>query len=45
MTTAADIPLRVASGYGEVTLDKPLIRCIYEQICDNKIDVANLIRW
>ena len=40
LTTASDIPLRVASGYSEIVPDKPLIKCIHEQIGDNKIDVA-----
>jgi hypothetical protein len=40
ITTGADIPLRVASGYGELEINKPLIKCIHEQIGDNKIDIA-----
>jgi RecA-family ATPase len=40
VTTAADIPLRVATGYSELHVDKPLVKCIHEQIGDNKIDAA-----
>jgi hypothetical protein len=40
ITTGADIPLRVANGYGELEINKPLVKCIHEQIGDNKIDIA-----
>jgi RecA-family ATPase len=43
MTSGNDLPLRVAQSYTQVQLqtDHRLIKCIAEQIGDNKIDAAN----
>ena len=40
MTTATEVPLKVASGYSELKIDKGLVDCISEQIEANAIDVA-----
>jgi RecA-family ATPase len=40
MTTGSEVPLRVAQGYGNLNIDHRLVKCITEQIGDNKIDVA-----
>jgi RecA-family ATPase len=44
MTSGNEVPLRVAEGYNQVRLqtDHRLIKCISEQIGDNKISAANL---
>jgi hypothetical protein len=43
MTSGNEVPLRVAQSYSQlqVQTDHRLIKCIAEQIGDNKIDVAN----
>jgi RecA-family ATPase len=43
MTSGNEVPLRVAQSYSQVQVqtDHRLIKCIAEQIGDNKIDVAN----
>jgi AAA domain len=43
MTSGNEVPLRVAQSYTQVQLqtDHRLVKCIAEQIGDNKIDVAN----
>jgi hypothetical protein len=41
LTTATDFPLRVASGYSEIVPDKPLIKCIHEQIGDKAQPAGN----
>jgi hypothetical protein len=40
LTNAQTVPLRVAEGYSEIELNTRLIKCIHEQIGDNKIDVC-----
>jgi hypothetical protein len=43
MTSGNEVPLRVAQSYSQVQVqtDHRLVKCIAEQIGDNKIDVAN----
>jgi RecA-family ATPase len=40
MTSGNEIPLRVAQGYSNLSIDHRLVKCITEAIGDNKIDVA-----
>jgi AAA domain len=40
MTSGNEVPLRVAQGYGNLNIDHRLVKCITEQIGDNRIDVA-----
>jgi RecA-family ATPase len=40
ITNTQTVPLRVAEGYSEIELNTRLIKCIHEQIGDNKIDVC-----
>ena len=42
MTSGNEVPLRVANGYSDLRIDKPLIKCIEEEIACNEIDVALL---
>ena len=42
MTTAAEVPLRVATGYNDLKIDEKLIACINAQIDTNAIDLAVL---
>jgi hypothetical protein len=42
ITNTHEIPLRVAHGCSELTVENKLISCISEQIGDCKIDVAIL---
>jgi hypothetical protein len=42
MSSGNEVPLRVANGYNELRIDKPLIKCIEEEIARNEIDVALL---
>jgi hypothetical protein len=42
MTSGNEVPLRVASGYSDLKIDKPLIECITGEIARNQIDVAVL---
>jgi hypothetical protein len=43
MTSGNEVPLRVAQSYSQIQLqtDHRLVKCIAEQIGDNKIDAAN----
>jgi RecA-family ATPase len=40
MTSGNEVPLRVAQGYNALNIDNRLVKCMTEQIGDNKIDVA-----
>jgi RecA-family ATPase len=42
MTSGNEVPLRVANGYNELRLDRPLIQCINDEIANNAIDIALL---
>ena len=42
MTSGNEVPLRVAKGYSNLTIDTRLIKCITEAIGDNQIDATIL---
>ena len=42
MTSGNEVPLRVAKGYSNLTIDTRLIKCITEAIGDNRIDTTIL---
>ena len=42
MTSGNEVPLRVAKGYSNLTIDTRLIKCITEAIGDNRIDATIL---
>jgi hypothetical protein len=42
MTSGNEVPLRVATGYSDLKIDEPLIKCIAAEARRNKIDVAVL---
>ena len=42
MTSGNEVPLRVAKGYSNLTIDTRLIKCITEAIGDNQIDTTIL---
>jgi AAA domain len=42
MTSGNEVPLRVASGYSDLKIDEPLIKCITAEVKRNEIDVAVL---
>jgi hypothetical protein len=42
MTSGNEVPLRVAKGYSNLTIDTRLIKCITEAVGDNQIDTTIL---
>ena len=42
LTSGNEVPLRVAKGYSNFTIDTRLIKCITEAIGDNQIDTTIL---
>jgi RecA-family ATPase len=42
LTSGSEFPLKVATGFSDLHVDKPLVDRIAEQIAENKIDVAIL---
>src|SRR5262249_15972097 len=41
MTSGNEVPLRVANGYNDLRLDRPLIACINDEIARNAIDLSS----
>src|SRR5262245_47021427 len=40
ITTADDVPLRVAKGYNDLKIEAGVVKCIEDEIGDNAVDVA-----